>query len=60
MRLARAFDPSLVPDGFGGFTDDAVGSEDKVAVEGAGEPAVVGDGEDGSLVGFQAALEGLG
>lgn len=38
----------------------AVGAEDQVAVEGAGKPAVVGDSEDGALVGLEAGLEGVG
>src|SRR5579863_2964499 len=58
--LAGAPNPGLVPDRLRGLAGDAVGAEDEEAVEGAGEPAVVGDGEDGALVGLQAVLESLG
>src|SRR5580692_4041379 len=57
---AGADDTAFIPDGLGGFTDYAVGTEDKEAVEGTGEPAVVGNREHGSLVGLQAVLERLG
>src|ERR1700677_2478447 len=40
---AGALDAALVPDRLCGLADDAVGTEGQVAVEGAGEPAVVGD-----------------
>ena len=53
-------DPALVPDRLVGLVDPAVGAEDEEAVEAAGEPAVVGDREDGALEGVEAVLERLG
>ena len=59
-RSAGAADPGLVPDRAVGLVDVAVGAVDQVAVEAAGEPAVVGDGDDGALEGFETGLERLG
>jgi hypothetical protein len=50
-----AIDATFVPHGLGGLTDHAVGTEGKEAVKGAGEPAIVGNREHGSLVGRAAA-----
>src|SRR5690606_40938599 len=41
------------------FPDPAVAAEDQEPVEGAGEPAVVGDGQDRALERLQALLERL-
>ena len=60
QALAGATGAAFIPYGLGGLTDQAVGTEDEEAVEGAGEPAVVGNREHGSLVGLQAVLECLG
>ena len=58
--LASALDSGFVPDWFVGLVDGAVGAEDEVAVEAAGEPAVVGHCEDGAVEGVQALLQRLG
>ncbi len=60
VSLAGATDAAFIPYWLGGLTDHAVGTEDEEAVEGAGEPAVVGNCEHRSLVGLQAVLECLG
>jgi predicted nucleic acid-binding protein len=58
--LTNSVDAALVPDWFRGLADDAIGAEGQVAVEGASEPAVVGDRQHGAFVRFQAFLEGFG
>ena len=55
-----ASDPRLVPHGFVGLVHAPVGTEDEESVEGAGEPPVVRDRDDGSLERGEALLERLG
>ena len=57
---APAHDPALVPDRFGRLVDPAVGAEHEIAVEAAGEPAVVSDGDDGAVKPLEPLLERLG
>ena len=59
-RLPRPNHPLLVPDRGLGFIDLAVGTEHQEAVEAAGEPAVVGDGENGSFERFDGLFQGFG
>src|SRR6516164_6322563 len=58
--LTGSPDPCLVPYRLGGLADLAVGAEDQEPVEGAREPAIVGDREDRALVGLKAGLQRLG
>src|SRR4051794_28693155 len=60
IPLPDALHPRLVEDGLGGLVDPAVGAEDHEPVEGPGEPAVVGDGENGALERGERLLQGLG
>src|SRR6476659_7013199 len=57
---ARPDDPPLVPHRLGRLVDATVGAEDEEAVEAAGEPPVVGHGDDGALEAVEPLLERLG